>query len=108
MIHTADHPLLSFGRRGEGKGEEWSGLGVVRLWRLPMNRRIEHGDWEDTELESLPELCVLPISALRHGLREEQHSSWCQCLRERERALHEPRGNTQHLTSNAQPPSNSQ
>jgi len=35
--------------------------------RLSMNRRIEHRDWEDTEPEDLPALCVLPISALRHG-----------------------------------------
>ena len=32
-----------------------------------MNRRIEHRDLEDTEPEDLPELRVLPISALRHG-----------------------------------------
>src|SRR6185436_5624361 len=32
-----------------------------------MNRRIEHRDLEDTEPEDLPALCVLPISALRHG-----------------------------------------
>ena len=32
-----------------------------------MNRGIEHGDLEDTEPEGLAELCVLPISALRHG-----------------------------------------
>ena len=40
---------------------------LARCPSLPMNRRIEHRDLEDTEPEDLPALCVLPISALRQG-----------------------------------------
>jgi len=36
--------------------------------------RIEHGDLEDTESEALPELCALPISALRH--ESASHTAW--------------------------------
>src|SRR6266498_478769 len=64
----------TFRRQGAGapgKGSWVQGSTREMFFRgiLLMNRRIEHGGLEDTEPEGLPELRVLPISALRHVYR---------------------------------------